>query len=264
MVTLSYLYGLPLKGDIRLTNNRPMVLKRLSSLKGRLVRDDQYRSDYSKFMEDLIGNGYAEPVPVEELTCAEGRTWYVPHHGVYHPKKPTKIHVVFDCSAEHKGETLNRHLLQAPDLTNNLTAVLCRFHQEPIAISCDIEAMFHQVGVDRSDRDLLHFLWWDSCDLDRDPREYMMTVHLFGATSSPGCANYALKATADMFEEECGRLAADFLRRNFYVDDGLKSVGDPASALQLVETSRALCQRGGFNLHKFMCNSKEVLAAIPP
>ena len=145
-------------------------------------------------------------------------------------------------------------MLQGPDLTNNLTAVLCRFRQEPIAISCDIEAMFHQVGVDRSDRDLLRFLWWDSCDLDRDPREYRMTVHLFGATSSPGCANYALKATADMFEEECGRLAADFLRRNFYVDDGLKSVGDPASALQLVETSRALCQRGGFNLHKFMCN----------
>ena len=55
-----------------------------------------------------------------------------------------------------------------------------------------------------------------------------MTVHLFGATSSPGCANYALKAKQTCLKRSVEGLAADFLRRNFYVDDGLKSVGDPA------------------------------------
>lgn len=98
--------------------------------------------------------------------------------------------------------------------------------------------------------------------MDSEPKEYRMTVHLFGATSSPGCANYALKATADMFEKDCGKLAADFVRSNFYVDDGLKSVATPAEALQLVESSRDMCKKGGFNLHKYMCNSKEVLVAI--
>ena len=29
-----------------------------------------------------------------------GKTWYIPHHGVYHPSKPGKIRVVFDRSAE--------------------------------------------------------------------------------------------------------------------------------------------------------------------
>ena len=61
-----------------------------------------------------------------------------------------------------------------------------------------------------------------------------MTVHLFGATSSLGCANYALKATADMFEKDCGKLAAVFFRSNFYVDDGLKFLATPAETLQLV------------------------------
>ena len=28
-----------------------------------------------------------------------GKVNYVPHHGVYHPKKPDKIRVAFDCSA---------------------------------------------------------------------------------------------------------------------------------------------------------------------
>ena len=56
--------------------------------------------------------------------------WYIPHHGVYHPKKPDKLRVVFDCSAEFQGHSLNRHLLQGPDLTNSLVGVLCRFREE--------------------------------------------------------------------------------------------------------------------------------------
>ena len=51
-----------------------------------------------------------------------------------------------------------------------------------------------------------------------------MTVHLFGATSSPGCANCALKATANDFEGEFGSEAAKFVRKDFYVDNSLKSL----------------------------------------
>ena len=50
-----------------------------------------------------------------------------------------------------------------------------------------------------------------------------MTVHLFGATSSPGCANFALNKSAQDSECELGPAAADFLRNDFYVDDGLNS-----------------------------------------
>ena len=53
--------------------------------------------------------------------------WYIPHHGVYHPKKPNKIRMVFDCSAEYQNESLNKHLLQGPDLTNNLTSDFAGF-----------------------------------------------------------------------------------------------------------------------------------------
>lgn len=90
-----------------------------------------------------------------------------------------------------------------------------------------------------------------------------MTVHLFGAKSSPGCANFALKETANMFEKDCGKSAADFVRNNFYMDDGLKSVSTQAEALQLIKQSHELCKTGGFKLHKYVCNNKDVLAEIP-
>lgn len=49
--------------------------------------------------------------------------WYVPHHGIYHPHKPGKIRVVFDCSAKYQGKSLNDLLLSSPDLTNTLFGV---------------------------------------------------------------------------------------------------------------------------------------------
>lgn len=90
-----------------------------------------------------------------------------------------------------------------------------------------------------------------------------MTVHLFGATSSPGCANFALKSTANDHEEEFGSVAADFLRNNFYVDDGLKSVETAVEAVQLITNAREMCRKGGFNLHKFIANDKTVIQQIP-
>ncbi|XP_064622351.1 uncharacterized protein LOC135484646 [Lineus longissimus] len=150
---------LPLPDDVRMPNNRPMVEKRLKQLKGRLSKNQQYREDYKAFMDGLLKNGFAERVPEDELDMNNGKIWYIPHHGVYHPHKPGKIRVVFDCSAEYNGAVLNKQLLQGPDITNNLTGVLCRFRKGLIAFSCDIEGMFHQVGVNREHRNFLRFLW---------------------------------------------------------------------------------------------------------
>ena len=90
-----------------------------------------------------------------------------------------------------------------------------------------------------------------------------MTVHLFGAASSPGCSNFALKATADDNEESLGFVPAEFLRQDFYVDDGLKSVPLVKETVDLVKSVKEMCKRGGFNLHKFTSNNKEVIQQIP-
>ena len=163
----------------------------------------------------------------------------------------------------YKGKSLNRSLLQRPDLTNNLLGILCRFRQESTALMCDLEAMFHQVKVDATDRNFLRFFWWENGNVDMNPVVYRMSSHLFGATSSPGCANVALRKTADDYEGDCGAEAADFIRNNFYVDDGLKSVPSSSDAVALIDSTRALCKKGGFRLHTIISNSQAVIDAIP-
>lgn len=259
-----YELPLPLRDEtIQLPNNRELALSRLRKLRARLRNDETYRRDYEVFMREVIEKGYAERVPAEELRLDNCQIWYIPHHGVYHPKKPGKIRVVFDASAEFKGTSLNRHLLPGPDLTNNLTGVLSRFRKEPVAFMCDIEGMFHQVGVNKEHRNLLRFLWWEDGDIEKPLVEYRMTVHLFGAVSSPGCSNFALKTAADDFEDECGQEASEFVRNDFYVDDGVKSVPSVEHAINLIKNTKTLCMKGGFKLHKFISNRKEVIEAIP-
>ena len=237
-----------------LPNNKELALSRIKKLKGRLKHDSRYRKDYQGFMNEIIEKGHAEQVPPEDLSLDNGRMWYTPHHGVYHPKKPGKIRVIFDAGAECKGESLNRHLLQGPDLTNSLAGVSCRFRKEPVPFICHKEGMFHQVNVNYEHRNLLRCLWQEQGDIERSLVEYCMTVHLFGAVSSPGCANFALKTTADDFEEKCGNDAVDFVRHDFYVDDGLKSVPSVEQAIDLIENIKNFCKKGGFNLHKFISN----------
>ncbi|VDI74825.1 Hypothetical predicted protein [Mytilus galloprovincialis] len=79
-----------------------------------------------------------------------------------------------------------------------------------------------------------------------------MQVHLFGATSSPSCAAYALKKTAidngELFETEI----ASTVERNYYVDDILKSVDTEERAVQLATDLREIMKRGGFQLTKWL------------
>ena len=101
-------------------------------------------------------------------------------------------------------------------------------------------------------------------DITKTPVQYRMTVHLFGAASSPGCSNFGLKKTATDNECEFGSDTANFIRNDFYVDDGLKSVATVSEATSLIENTKSICARAEMRLHKFISNSKEVIVRIAP
>ena len=123
--------------------------------------------------------------------------------------------------------------------------------------------MFHQVRVRPSDCDALRFLWWPDGNLDSQPEEYQMRVHLFGGASSPSCANFALKKTAEENKTDFDVQTVETVMLNFYVDDCLKSVPTDQEAFNLADQLHKLLARGGFNLTKWLSNSKKVLESLP-
>lgn len=128
----------------------------------------------------------------------------------------------------------------------------------------DIESMYFQVFVTEHQRSFQRIFWWDKNDKEMTkPVEYEMNVHIFGATSSASCSNYALKKTAFDNQGKFGIDAAETLLKNFYVDDMLKSKDNLGETISLMKNVTSMCKAGGFRLTKFVSNNKEVLLSIP-
>lgn len=238
-----------------LHNNRTVAEHRLSHLKKKLDSDPEMRESYKQKLNSYIEDGFAVPSNDE----GQGAVWYVTHHAVIHPQKK-KLRVVFDCSAKYNGTSLNEQLLQGPDFLNSLVGVIMRFREDRVAIAADIEGMFHQVRVHESDQNALRFLWNKDGDLNR-PIDYQMTVHLFGATSSPSVCCFALRNTVR--HHACHTDTARTVERNFYMDDLLKSTSTVQEALVLQEDLASVLKKGGFRLTKWISNRREVVEKIP-
>lgn len=258
-----YYLPLPFKeNDVMMPNNYQQAQQRVMSLKRKFDKNERYHREYTAFLEGMLEKGHAEAVPVDELETQSGKVWYIPHHGVHHPKKGS-LRVVFDCSASFQGTSLNSKLIQGPNLTSNLVGVLLRFRQEPIALMADVESMFHQVRVMEKHVDFLRFLWWPNGDIGLPLKEHRMTVHLFGATSSPSCASFALRQAAEDFKDLFSPETVETIKQDFYVDDCLKSVPTETDAVMLLKELEKACSMGGFRLHKWISNSRTVLMSIP-
>lgn len=258
-----YSLRLPFKNpNVDLPNNRCVAQQRLSGLKRKMERNESFHKEYTAFMEEVLKNDFAELVPQSELKMSQSNVYYIPHHGVYHPRKG-KLRVVFDCGAKFKGTSLNDELLQGPNLTSSLIGVLLRFRQEPLAFMSDIKSMFYQVRVADEHKDFLRFLWWPGGDLEKEIAEYRMNVHLFGAVSSPSCSCYALRRTAEDHAQEFSSEVVQTINKNFYVDDCLKSLPSIKKAITVAHDLSDLCHKGGFHLTQWISNNRKVLQAIP-
>lgn len=256
----NYEIALPFKENVFMPDNYSQIYGRLMSSKRKLLSNDEHFVEYCKFMKLMRDNDFIEKVPDNSIETSPGKRWYLTHHSVRHKQKG-KIRIVFDCSLKFQNVSLNDKLFQGPDLTNNLIGVLLRFREEKVAFSADIEKMFYQVKVPEADRDFLRFLWFPNDDLTAEPVQYRLKVHVFGARSSPSCANFALRHIATDIDN-LSSMATDSILNSFYVDDLLKSVATVDDAQSLVtELQNSLASRS-FNLTEFTSNDDLLLKSI--
>ena len=127
----------------------------------------------------------------------------------------------------------------------------------------DIESMYYQVRIPEADRKFVRFFWWEDNDLRREPVEYEMWVHPFGAISSKSCVTFALHQAALDNQKYFGPEAAETLFEDFYVDDLLKSMDDAEMAIEMIESVSCMCEAGGFNLTQFVSSNRQVIESIP-
>ena len=228
-----------------------------------MERDSEFHTRYASVVNKYQEEGSSRQVPDKEVPTQK-LNWYLQHHAVWHPRKPDEPRVVFDCASKSKGISLNSQLLQGPENTSLLIAVILRFRANSVTVAADIKRMFYQVFVSPEDRGALNYPWWPDGDLTKDPKTFQMLVRIFGATSSPSICGYALRQMAADNSEGFSSETVEAVMRDFYVDDLLKSFETTSQAVEITKELQELLAKGGFQLTKVMLNEREVLNAFPP
>ena len=119
--------------------------------------------------------------------------------------------------------------------------------------------MFLQVKMPPEECRVLRFLWRSKPEDKIGVYEY--TKQLFGAESSPTCANYAF-LLGGVDNQVDHPIAAKAVKRNFFMDDFAKSV-ITVEAVYVYQDLRTTLRKGGFNLLKWVCNNEVVTRSIP-
>ena len=249
-----------LEDKVKLQNKFYSAMGQLKSLERRLQKDEALKKRYQETIDTDVNAGYFRKVDQAELNETKDKLqWYLPHHPVINPHKPEEIRVC-NAAAKYQGVALNDKLLSGPDLLQSLIGIIFRFREHQIALSADIEAMFLQAAVPSDDSRCLQFRWRE--DPEQRIEVYEYTRHVFGAKSSPTCANYDLHQMAkDNAKEDENLVKA--VQRNFYMDDFLKSVRPPQEAIEIYQKVKDILIKGGFNLTKWITSDEEVSIVRP-
>ena len=232
----------------------------LHSLERRFQRNPNLKSLYQPSIDTDVEKGFVKILDESEVKSTFGNEWYLAHHPVLNPNKPGKVRRVCNAASKYKEVCLNDKLLAGLDLLHGLIGTIFRFRERPVALTADIESVFLQVQFPEQDRSCLRFLWRPRTNEPVQIYEYQR--HVFGANSSPTCANFALKRVG-LDNEEMYPIASKAIQNNFYMDDFIKLVETPEEAIEVFRQLRHLFSQHGFQLTKWISNSDEVCKATP-
>ena len=246
---------LPLKSNIIPPFNRAAVYNRSKNTLARLRKDTERTEKCLEIMKTYLEKGH-----VKRLTSFEDKRahTFIPVFPIVNERK-NKIRLVFDSSAKYKGTSLNDCLFQGPDETNRLIGVIFRFRHNNVAFAADVQSMFHCFKVPAEQHKFLCFFWWDKNIPSEKVVPYAATVHVFGNCSSPSIATFGLRYAAESHSDSPGQ----FLRRNVYVDDGLRSEISISKAIDTLHRARQILIQYNIRLHKIISTHTEVLNAFP-
>ncbi|XP_032799158.2 uncharacterized protein LOC116936052 [Daphnia magna] len=239
-----YEVSLPVRPDCpKLPDNKEFARRKFLALERRLLLDNDLRQAVTEQMKEVFRSGHAVKVT---STAPGSKVWFLPYHPVRHPTKPIEIRLVYDAAARLKGTAINDILLKGPDLTTQLLAVLLRFRERRMGLTADIAKMFYQRKPGTGD----------------PIQEFQMTVHIFGAVSSPMVCSFALQRLEKDAPKHLKEVARR-IRSSFYADNLLPSFDEVDEGVSISQKFVELLKLGGFDLVQFLRSSRSLLDQLP-
>ena len=250
---------LPFKYHEHLPNKAGKAYKRTETMLNSLKTKPSKLEGCLEHVKRSLDNGHIEQVPFNEKETREAHT--LPVHVVTHPKKG-KHRVVVDPTGSKEEKGLNSMLLTGPNLINEMTGVFLRFRERHVGFGADVADMFLNFRIPQHQRNYVRFYWFRDNNPDLNLVPYRYKSHPFGLSSSPGVANFALQLCSHRPMPGEFSQAQDYLRKSFYVDDGLASADTVEEGINILRNARSILNDYNVRLHKIMSNKSDLLEAF--
>ena len=141
-----------------------------------------------------------------------------------------KLRIVFDATAEFEEKSFNNSMLTGPKLQSELSEILLKFRERPIALGGDIEAMFSRIRLNKADARYHRSLMTEPTT--GEVEIYQMNRLTFGDAASPFIAMATLHRTAEDYGGGQER-ACRAIKKNFYMDKYLDSFDSADEAIRV-------------------------------
>lgn len=254
----NFIVEIPFKQELnKLGRSYEQALRRFEILEGKLMKNSELRTDYLAFMAEYENLDHMRSVEGHDnMQDADG--YFLPHHAVIKAGSiTTKCRVVFDASAKtSSGLSLNDVQHVGPTLQQDIFSILIRFRKYKYVMTGDISKMYRQILVNSNQTKYQRILW------RKDPSErikiYEINRVVYGNASSPYIAVRCLFQLALDNEKEFP-VTCHVIKNDFYMDDVLTGANTKAELLDIQSSLVKILLGGGFELRKFLCNSKEML-----
>nr|CAH0105425.1 unnamed protein product [Daphnia galeata] len=231
--------ALPLRNNIPvIPNNRSQALSRFYAIEQRLMQPNMrdIAGRYQKAIDKLITSGTAVQVKSSDVSEPAGKIWYLPLFYVINCNKPTKLESFLTLL--HDSKAYYRY-----------------------ALSADIEAFYHRVGVAKQDQSLQRFVF-RPFGSNGPVRTFQFTTLIFGAVCSSSAAVQTLHHAAKT-NVTFPQVAAK-MQDNFYSDNLFDSFETESEAAGFAKAVTKTLEAGGFHLTAFASTSQQILETIPP
>lgn len=184
-----YIIRIPFNDQIhKLGKSKMMALHQFYAMERKMQRNTEFAEKYKLFMSEYETLGH-----MKQIWENHESGYYTPHHGIL---SSGKFRVVFNASARStSGTTLNEAQMVGEKLQRDLVEILMSFRQFKYGVTADIEKMYRQIWVHKTDRKFQKILWRDN---PTDPiKIFELKTVTYGHTCAPHCAIRTLVQCAE-------------------------------------------------------------------
>ncbi|PIC44609.1 hypothetical protein B9Z55_004919 [Caenorhabditis nigoni] len=246
----------------RMGNNRQLAYRRLLQLIDKLKQREDLTASFEKIISEQLEAGIIEKVTPEMQN--DGPEYVAPQNAVFKADSTnTKVRIVGDLSSHQKGKlSVNDCLHDGPNLLKKVPGLFLRHRISRFSITADIAKAFHQVRLQKKDRNATKWFWVKN--IHAPPAgdnliEYRFTRIPFGMRCSP----FLLAATIRHYLQMSKDAISREIELNLYVDNIMVTTDDPQEVAIKVQKVKKEFAKMNMNVREFASNKQEVINKLP-